>query len=220
MDINWSKVKTLGDFLKAVMTARRLTERTLSQGAGIAQSGLSNLIQQKAREPDARTLRAIADYLQIDVFILFRLLGYVPPSTEPYGSYRPLALYVAQRFETLPVERQEVLLHVLESLLEDVDSKKEVRRLRSNPDADRRFSGIEQLHGEFITQCGRWYLSQGRFETSAEVLPEDDEEIYPGIRFGDLEDQQRAQLLAFLRHLMRQVYTPDLVSLEDRETLP
>jgi transcriptional regulator with XRE-family HTH domain len=197
-----------------------LTERTLAQGAGIAQSGLSNVVSEKAREPDARTLRAIATFLNIDVFLLFRLLGYVPPSTEAYGAYSPLALYVAHRFEALLPERQQVLLHVLESLLEDVALQHEVKSVRENPDPVAALVGIDIALPEFINQAANAYLTEGRVVTAADIDPKDDELVMPGtditLRFGQLDTAARARLVALMRHKIRQVYSPDLVNTEHR----
>jgi len=214
--------KNLGAFLKEIMKARGLTERTLAQGAGIAQSGLSNVISEKAREPDPRTLRAIANYLNIDVFILFRLLDYVPPSTEPYGAYSPLALYIAHRVDDLSPERQKAFLHVLEALLEDVDLQQAVKTVREQPiDSDSlSFEGIDTSLPEFINEAANLYLSSGRFTTAAAFDPSDNELVAPGTTylttFGHLGLAGRARLVALIRHKLRQVYSPDLVAREDR----
>ncbi len=205
--------KTLGSFLKDVMKARGLTERTLAQGAGIAQSGLSNVIQGKAREPDPRTLRSIADYLGIDVFILFRLLGYVPPATEPYGAFSPMALYIAQRFESLPDERQQVMLHVLESLLDDIEIKREVQNVRNNANLAPIFGGVDTLVVS-VTTVGRSYLTNKRFDSADDIDLHDGDEVYPGILFGQLDDVFRRSLVAFLRHAMRQIYSPESGEME------
>ena len=124
------KPMTLGVFLNEVLQRRRLTASALAEGAHISQSGLSNILQGKAREPDPRTLKAIADYLQMDVFSLFRLVGYVPPASEVYGAYSPLALYIARRFEALPVERQSAFLNVLEALVDEPQTKRDIQALR------------------------------------------------------------------------------------------
>lgn len=206
-----SEPKTLGAFLKSIMEARGLTERIVAQGAGIAQSGLSHIIQEKAHQPDPRTLRAIANYLGIDVFILFRLLGYVPPDSEPYGSYSPLSLYIAHRFDHLPAERQEVLLHTLEALLKDVEIKAEVRSVRENLNSTGFLTGLDEAFPEKVTQFANWYLTNGRFATPADIDPTDKEEVSPGVRFGDLDTTLRTRLIALLRHKMRQIYAPFMV---------
>jgi len=212
--------KNLGAFLKEIMKARGLTERTLAQGAGIAQSGLSNVISEKAREPDPRTLRAIANYLNIDVFILFRLLEYVPPSTEPYGAYSPLALYIAHRVDDLPPERQKAFLHVLEALLEDVDLQQAVKTVREQSTDSLLFEEIDTTLPEFINEAANLYLSSGRFTTAAAFDPSDDELVAPGsiylTTFGNLGPAGRARLVALIRHKLRQVYSSDLVAREDR----
>ena len=211
-----SKAKTLGSFLKEVLDARGLTERMVAQGAGIAQSGLSNVISEKAREPDPNTLRRIAAFLKIDVFILFRLLGYVPPSTEAYGSYSPMGLYVAHRFDALPPERQRAVLHVIESLMEDREIQEEIKGVRENPNPSASLDNIEEALSERVNQCANWYLTNSRFQTAEEIDPKDDEEVYPGLLFGQLSTVFRARLIGLLRHKMRQIYSPDLVEMEYR----
>src|ERR1700694_3149055 len=85
--VSMTNAKTLSEFLRDVMAARGLTERALAEGAGVSQSGISNLVQGKSREPDPRTLRALADFLDVEVFVMFRLMGYLPPADEIYGAY-------------------------------------------------------------------------------------------------------------------------------------
>jgi transcriptional regulator with XRE-family HTH domain len=207
---------SLGGFLKEILEARRMTERTLSQGAGIAQSGLSSVIQEKAREPDPRTLRAIAQYLEIDVFILFRLLEYVPPMSEVYANYSPVALYMAQRYDALPEDRRRIMLHVLESLHQDQTTKQQLQALRAHPEPVEALGTIEDTLPEVINRAANWYLSAGRFEVSREIDPQSDEEVLPGIHFGDLSVVARERLVALLRHKVRQVYAPDMVSKASR----
>jgi transcriptional regulator with XRE-family HTH domain len=197
---------------------RGMTEREFAQAAGIAQSGLSNILSEKAREPDAKTLRAIASYLGIDAIILFRLVGYIAPLTKDYGAYSPLALYVAHRFDDLPDERQMALLHVIEALTNDIDIRHEIKEIRDNPNSSATFGGMdnEDLFPERITQIGRWYLTNGRFSTADDIYPQDDEEISPGLTYGDIDTKFRRRLMAFLRDVMSQVYSSSTVEQEDR----
>lgn len=125
-----------------------------------------------------------------------------------------LALYAAHRFDELPGERQQVLLHTLEAFLEDVDVKKEVKRIRENPAPFAAFVNMADLLPERVNQCANWYLSQGRFATADDIDPKDDEEVYPGIKFGQLDMVFRIRLVALLRHKMRQLFSPDLVAME------
>ncbi len=211
--------QTLGQFLKIIIKERHLTEREFAQAAGVGQSGLSNILSGKAREPDAKTLRAIARYLQIDAIILFRLCGYVPPPTRAYAAYSPLSLYMAHRIDDLPEERQRAVLHVIEALTADIETKFEIRAIRENPDPPAKLAGFTKSGWlrEPVTQIGRWYLTKGQFATAHDIAPREDDEVFHGIHYRDLDAQFRRKLIAFLREVMSVTYSPEMVDEEDRD---
>lgn len=209
------KPPTLGIFLSHILEARQQTARAFAEGAGIAQSGVSNIILGKNREPDPRTLKAIADYLGIEVFILFRLVGYVPPADELYGTYDPMALYIARRFALLSEEKQQALLHVMETLIDDAEIKSNVQTLRESAEPSHAFIQITDAQPEIINQAANWYLTQARFTTPAQIDPQLSEEVLPGLPFGQLSRAARQRLLALMRHKIRQIFAFHMVDEEN-----
>jgi hypothetical protein len=49
-------------------------------------------------------------------------------------------------------------------------------------------------------RAANWYLSQGRFNDVYDIEPQPDEEVLPGLQFGQLDKSARERLLALLRH--------------------
>jgi len=212
-----SKTLTLGQFLSEILDARHLTARALAEGANVSQSGISNVLQGRPREPDPRTLRAIADYLEIDVFILFRLLGYVPPASEYYGAYSPIALYVATRFEALPDDKQQALLHVMETLAPEPGQKQDLQTLRERLEAgSSELDDIDKALPEMINDAANYYLTRGEFLSVTAINPKAHEFVSPTQRFGDLSVAARERLVALMRHKIRQISAPYMVDEEYR----
>jgi transcriptional regulator with XRE-family HTH domain len=114
------------------MQLRKLSTRALGRGAGVSDSVIRNLLQHgihpDAKDPDPKTLRAVADFLGIDALTLFRLAGYVSDTTTP--SHSPTAEVWATLFDDLPPLKQEVVLRVMQSLIENEADQQRLRQLQ------------------------------------------------------------------------------------------
>jgi transcriptional regulator with XRE-family HTH domain len=108
---------TLGGFIERVLHERHLSGNALAQAVGIAEGSVRNLLKY-GREPNVpapgpQTLRAIADFLQIEPLWLYQLADYLPRQRREIGF---LGEYVGRRFEALPPDNQAVLLNLLAAL--------------------------------------------------------------------------------------------------------
>jgi hypothetical protein len=81
--------------------------------------------RQIADEP--RTLRRVADALNVNALMLFRMAGYLPP--EPNGN-SVHAEYLADIFDQLPREKQDAVMGVLEAMSESPSVKAVVQEMR------------------------------------------------------------------------------------------
>src|SRR3990172_273609 len=114
---------SLGYFLSQVLHDRSMTNRDLARGAGISDAAISNLLkygsETKVKAPDAQTLRAIADFLEINPAHLFVLAGYLPAQSPT--SVR--AQIIAEAFDRMLPDRQNALIGVVEALAVDTQDK-------------------------------------------------------------------------------------------------
>src|SRR4051794_28586427 len=108
---------TLGRFLADLMRSQNHNNSSLAAVAGVSESVIRNLLKHgtdsRAKDPDPRTLRRVADALGVDAMMLFRLAGYLPPQADA-NSVR--AEYLADVFDELPPEKQDAVLGVLEAM--------------------------------------------------------------------------------------------------------
>src|SRR5688572_21459250 len=78
-----SLANTLGGFLSGLLAERQISNRALAAQAGVSESVIRNMLKHgidpKAKDPDAQSLRRIADALGINALYLFQLVGYIPP---------------------------------------------------------------------------------------------------------------------------------------------
>lgn len=123
---------TLGEFLQLELSHRKLSNRALAIGAGVSEFAIRNMLQHglnsKAKDPDPRTLRAVADYLSIDPLYLFRLAGYIPP---PKNAPSVRAEIVAEVFDKMDEEQQDAMLGIFEAMANKVRHKEAIQSLRT-----------------------------------------------------------------------------------------
>lgn len=129
-----STANTLGQFVSDLMQKRKYNNSFLAQRAGVSESVIRNLLKHgidpRAKDPDPRTLRQVADALGIDSLMLFRLAGYIPPQPNA-NSVR--AEYLAEVFDTLPPEKQDAVMGVLEAMSDTSTHRHIIRAMRKDP---------------------------------------------------------------------------------------
>ena len=207
--------KTLGGFLAAIMEQRNLTNQRLAAGAGISAAVVSNLlqhgIQTKSKEPDARTLNAIANFLDVDVFILFRLVGYFPSWNQIVSTYDPFDLYFARLYARLSPLHRESLLKQAEMYAETQDDKETFAALQHKSRDE--FSGMEDIIPEYIDNLANWMIDEN---STTQVVLTAESRVSPDLTFGQLSKIAQERLRALLTARKHVVFTPDKVSKQYR----
>ena len=211
--------KTLGAFLNAVLQDRKLTGQALAQGANISQSAVSNLLQHgidtRVRAPEMRILIAVADFLKIDVLLLYRLAGYVPPANFHYPSTSAFAVYLGQMYDLLPENRQQVLRGIVEALVAEPREAAFAPIIREHTHA-LLFAGIQDIQPNFVNEAANYVLAHQGFLHPLDVKLADHDEVAPGLPFGELDGIAQRRIIALINQKLRLNYTPDIVDPADR----
>jgi len=212
---------TLGEFLKIELSRRDMSNRQLAIGAGVAESVIRNLLNHGvvdgAKDPDPRTLRAVADFLNIDALKLFRLAGYVPP---PPNAHSVRGDILAEIFDRLPNEKQDAVLGVIEAFTDRASDHDKVLAIRY-PD-NRALDGFDLNSAYTIRYIANKIVSQSR-ATSAQELErldaiDPDWVVAPqGITWKGLPDSARKRALGLAKAKLNLDYDPTMVDPEWRK---
>ena len=99
---------TLGLFVADLMRRRGHNNVSLAAAAGVSEGVIRNILKHgndpASKDPDARTLRRIADALDVNALMLFRLAGYIRRAAAQ--SVRR-AEYLARHSTTLAARKQD-----------------------------------------------------------------------------------------------------------------
>jgi len=207
---------TLGQFLADLMRKREHNNSTLATEAGVSESVIRNMlkhgIDSRAKDPDARTLRKVADALGVNSLMLFRLAGYIPPEPEA-NSVR--AEYLADVFDRLPPEKQDAVMSVLEAMSESQTEKATIQEMRqSSHDA---LAGMDLNFPAMIREAANQLIAH-----YAMTDPEDVERIEPGVevirnKWSKLPAETRQRIMALIRYKLSLDYDPTMVDPEWRD---
>jgi transcriptional regulator with XRE-family HTH domain len=122
---------TLGRFVADLMQKQHHNNSSLAQAARVSESAVRNLLKvgtdPRAKDPDARTLRKVADALGVDPLKLFRLAGYIPAEADRI-SVR--AEYLGVLFDRMPPEKQDAVLSLFEALADRPQTRENVQAMR------------------------------------------------------------------------------------------
>ncbi|NJL57333.1 helix-turn-helix transcriptional regulator [bacterium] len=145
---------TLGAFIADLMSRHNHNNVSLAAAAGVSEGVIRNLlkhgIETRVKDPDPRTLRRVADALGVNSIMLFRLAGYIPPEANA-NTVR--AEYLADVFDTLPPEKQDAVMGVLEAMSESITQRETIQTMRQEPDnpvaglLDARLHGVSTSDG-------------------------------------------------------------------------
>jgi transcriptional regulator with XRE-family HTH domain len=210
------KATTLGKFVSDLMEAHQHSNRSLAADAGISEGAVRNILKYgadpKAKEPDARTLREIADALNINPLILYRLAGYLPPAPDA-NSVR--AEYLADVFDQLPPEKQDAVMSVLEAMAEAPRAKNTIQEMRrSSHDA---LAGMDLNFPAMIREAANQLIAQYAMTAPADVDRIERDAEVGGNRWRDLPIATRKRIAALIRHKLSLDYDPTMVDPEWRE---
>lgn len=191
---------------------------SLAALAGVSEGVIRNLLKfgndAKAKDPDARTLRKVADALNVNALYLFRLAGYIPPAPDAHS---PRADLFADVFDKLTPENQEAVIGVL-----DAFSKEPVKHLfdlQLKDNANRELEGFE-LDTLFVLRTVANHLIAELNITEVSDLNRitDETVIPPNNRlWSTVPLRSKQRVVALIRHKLSLDYDPTMVDPEWRD---
>lgn len=208
------KVSSLGQFLAEQLKQKNLSNRALAAGAGISESVVRNMLQHgissDAKEPDPKTLRAVADYLGINALFLFRLAGYIPP--EPNAN-SVAADFLADIFDRLPPMKQDVALSVIQSLVEEPMDKLDLEGMREDVSGFSPAPFISDFPATLRAAANNLIANSGITDAKAmiesNIKPET--EIAQGTPWSKVVQIDKQRILALARAKLNLDYDPTMV---------
>jgi transcriptional regulator with XRE-family HTH domain len=211
-----SFANTLGRFLADLMRSQNHNNSSLAAVAGVSESVIRNLlkhgIDSRAKDPDPRTLRRVADALGVDAIMLFRLAGYLPPQSDA-NSVR--AEYLADVFDELPPEKQDAVLGVLEAMSDKLSRKEIIHAIREEPH--------NPLAGFDLVNPGLARLMANQLMAHYQMTdPSDADRIEPDVfiinnKWKDIPSKAQERIKSLIRHKLSLSYNPTMVDPEWRE---
>lgn len=204
--------------MSEMMDKQEFTNRSLAAVAGISEGAVRNILKYgidgRAKDPDARTLRSIADALDVNPIDLFRLAGYLPPAPDAHSARADL---FANVFDNLTPENQDAVIGVL-----DAFSKEPVKplfELQLKDNTNPAFEGFE-LDTLFLLRTVANHLIAELKITEASDLKRitDDTLLPPNNRlWGTVPINSKQRVIALIRHKLSLDYDPTMVDPEWRE---
>jgi len=210
-----SRANSLGKFIAELMHKREHNNSSLAQVAGVSESVIRNLLkhgEKDSKDPDPRTLRRVADALDIDSLLLFRLAGYI---SSRGMAHSPRGDYLAEVFDELPPEKQDAVMGVVEAMSEVKQKKEVIRQMRD--DASNPLAGFDLASPRVIRTLANTLISQYQMTdpNEAERIQEDTQVLH--YNWNALPSATKQRVKALIRHKLSLEYDPMMVELEWRE---
>jgi transcriptional regulator with XRE-family HTH domain len=205
-----SKATTLGTFVADLMKQHGYTNRALAAAAGISESAVRNLLKvgvdRNVKDPDARTLTAVAQALEVDAIRLFRLANYLPATPAAHSTR---AEYLADIFDELPSEKQDAVLGVLDAIVDNPKRRESLRQMRENPANP--LAGIDEASPYVLREIANDLITRYSLlrPQQADTIPED--AVTHGIRWRELDARTQERVKALIRHKVALDYDPTMV---------
>lgn len=206
---------TLGAFIADLMRKQEHNNVSLAAAAGVSEGVVRNLlkhgIDSRAKDPDPRTLRRVADALGVDAIMLFRLAGYIPPQANA-NSVR--AEYLADVFDELPPEKQDAVLGVLEAMSDNTTRKEAVQAMREEPSNP--IAGIDIGSPGLTRLIANQLIAHYQMESAHESDRIEPNVKVQGIPWRDLPTSTRQRVKALIEHKLSLDYHPTMVDADWR----
>ncbi len=206
--------ETLGGFLSELLQMRQLSNRALAMGAGVSESVIRNLLQHginpRAKDPDPRTLRAVADYLDIDALKLFRLAGYVPP---PPNAVTPRAEFLAEVFDRLPADKQDAVMRMLGAFAERSSDRFDIQEMVAH--MDNPVAGLDTDSPNLLRLiANQIILHTGALQAGELDIPNNFDPEWPlptGSKWKDVVEDTKRRVLALAKAKLDLNYDPTML---------
>lgn len=219
VDIVRGYEETLGEFLANEINRKKISNRALATGAGVSESVIRNLLQHglnaKAKDPDPRTLSAVAQYLGIDRLKLFQLAGYIGPEVDAHSIRADI---IASVYDLLPRDKQEIVIALIDALAVDVQSELPMIKLREAREDTGPLAGFDvgsphvlmMIANDLIVQLGA--IDANDFYSKATKI-DPDLKLFRGITWSSLGEQTRVRIIGLARAKLNLKYDPAMVDL-------
>lgn len=211
-----STANTLGRFVADLMQQHEHNNSSLAEVAGVSESAVRNVLKHgvdpKAKDPDARTLRKIADALGVNAARLYRLAGYIPPAPDA-NSVR--AEYLADVFDDLPPEKQDAVMSVLEAMAEAPRQKTTIQEMRRS--SHKALAGMDLNFPAMIRDAANQLIAQYAMTAPGDADRIEPDAVIAGNQWQDLSIATRKRITALIRHKLSLDYDPTMVDPEWRE---
>ena len=208
---------TLGAFIADLMSRHNHNNVSLAAAAGVSEGVIRNLlkhgIETRVKDPDPRTLRRVADALGVNSIMLFRLAGYIPPEANA-NTVR--AEYLADVFDTLPPEKQDAVMGVLEAMSESITQRETIQTMRQEPDnpvaglLDADYMGLARVMANQL-------IAKYQMESPHESNRIEPEVTVWGYKWKDLPPKVQQRVKALIEAKLSLDYHPTMVDPEWRD---
>jgi hypothetical protein len=207
---------TLGSFISENMRRQQINNSNLAEIAGISEGAVRNLLKHgsdpKAKDPDARTLRYVADALNINPLRLYRLAGYLPAKPDT-RSVR--ADFVADVFDHLPQEKQEAVLGVIDAMASDATVTRIVQSIRS--DAKNPLAGFDLQSPYLIRVMANILIAEHKMTEEVDLKRITSNSQILQYKWSDLPQSTQERIKALIQYKLSLDYDPTMVDPEWRE---
>lgn len=207
---------SLGSFISDLMKKQQHNNVSLAAAAGVSEGVIRNLlkhgIEARAKDPDPRTLRQVADALGIDAIMLFRLAGYLPPQSDA-NSVR--AEYLADVFDELPIEKQDAVLGVLEAMSDKRSRKETINAMRENPKSP--LTGFDLNNPNIARLMANQLIAHYQITDPSDVDRIEPDAFIINNKWKDIPSKAQERIKSLIRHKLSLSYNPTMVDPEWRE---
>lgn len=201
---------TLGYFVADLMEQRHHNNSSLAQAAGVSESAVRNLLKvgrdPRAKDPDARTLRRVADALDVDPLKLFRLAGYIPAQADQI-SVR--AEYLGTLFDRMPPENQAAVLSLFEALADRPQVRAAMQAMRQ--ETATALTGIDLVQPGALRVAANRLISDYQMLEAADVLRIEPQTKVFGTPWERLPESTRQRVKALIVAKLNLRFDPSMV---------
>ena len=201
---------SLGRFIAERMRQQQHNNVSLAAAAGVSEGVIRNLLKHgddpRAKDPDPRTLRKVADALEVDSIMLFRLAGYISPQPRA-NSVR--AEFLADVFDELPQEKQDAVLSVLEAMSTNTSHKRDIQEIREDPANP--LAGVDLANPGLARIMANDLIAHYQIQSPHEIERIEPDAVVHGHKWSSLPQATQVRVKALIEHKLALDYDPTMV---------